>query len=89
MAEEARFDTFEQKRNPGMSTGLRDREYGSYRASGRHPRDSAVAVVGDMGEAIGSNLEILFEELIYEIRLLRFALSATEMAADLGDLDDL
>ena len=80
------------KVNPSGSTGLGpdfpesagDREKGKFRES-TYPRLTAVAVVGDDGEQIGTALMPSFEELLEEIRKLRLALAMTGVAADLGD----
>ena len=78
MAEE--YTRFEKQRNPRLSTGPAEREYGKFRESKRHTRDSTVAVVGDDGDPVGSILIDKLDELINEIRLLRFELELNGVA---------
>jgi hypothetical protein len=70
---------------PDFPESAGDRERGKFRESG-YPRLTAVAVVGDDGNQIGTALVPSFEELIEEIRKLRLALTLQGTAADLGDL---
>ena len=80
-------------RGPG-STGLGPdfpdsagmRELGKFRESA-YARLTAVAVVDDDGNSIGSALVPNFEDLAMEIRKLRFALTVKGVAEDLGDLN--
>ena len=80
-------------RGPG-STGLGpdwpesagDREKGKFRPS-QYPRLTQVAVVDDDGNPVGTAQIPAFDELIDEIRRLRFALQLQGTAADLGDLE--
>ena len=62
-----------------------DRERGKFRP-GRIPLTTTLAVVDDDGKRVGTALIPSFDELIYEIRQLRLALTLAGTAADMGDL---
>ena len=64
------------------SAGMR--ELGKFRES-QYARLTAVAVVGDDGEPIGTATTATLDDLIEEIRLLRKALMLQGTAADLDD----
>ena len=69
-----------------LSGSAGDREHGKFRyGPGGMPRLTAVAVVGNDGQEIGTALVPYFGDLVYEIRQLRLALTLSEVAQDLGD----
>ena len=70
---------------PDFPSSAGDRERGKFRR-GPEARLTAVAVVDNDGNEIGSALFPSFDELIEEIRKLRFALMLQGTAADLDDL---
>ena len=78
----------------GGSTGLGpdfpenagDRERGKFRPSG-YPRLVQVAVVDDDGNPIGTALVPEFDEIVRQIKLLRFAMQLMGTAEVLGDLN--
>ena len=71
---------------PDFPESAGDREKGKFRESA-YARLTAVAVVDDDGNSIGSALVPNFEDLAMEIRKLRFALTVKGVAEDLGDLN--
>jgi len=66
---------------PDFPGSAGDRERGKFRPS-THPRLTTVAVATDEGEPIGRGTDQLLEELLLEVRLLRYALVMQGIAAD-------
>ena len=71
---------------PDFPGSAGDREQGKFRPSAT-PRLTAVAVVDDAGNPIGTAFIPSFDELIEEIRKLRLALTLSGTAKDLGDFE--
>ena len=69
----------------GFPGSLSEREARSYRPDGTFHRGTAVAVVAGDGSAIGSSLETIMADLLYEIRALRMGMIIQGTAADLDD----